>query len=252
MATLSEQMAAWLRRQVMDAGARGLVVGLSGGVDSAVVARVSQMAMGDSVIAVILPAHSDPQDERDARLVADQFKLRSLAVDLGNAYDAIVLAAQGAIEASGSVAGAFNDRAHRLSLANVKPRLRMTALYFVANRFNYLLAGTGNRSEIAIGYYTKYGDGGVDLLPLGSLVKGQVFALARELGVPERIVDKPPSAGLWMGQTDEGEMGFSYAELETFLRDGGRAMPAALVAKIERLVRVSEHKRGLPPVFEPA
>jgi NAD+ synthase len=127
----------------------------------------------------------------------------------------------------------------------------MSTLYFVANRLNYLVAGTGNKSEIAIGYYTKYGDGGVDLLPLGSLVKSQVRALGREVGVPGRIIDRAPSAGLWLGQTDEGEMGFAYADLDTYLREGPAPLAPALVMKIERLVRTSEHKRQLPPVFLP-
>ena len=127
----------------------------------------------------------------------------------------------------------------------------MTTLYYVANRLNYLVAGTGNRTEIAIGYYTKYGDGGVDLLPLGALVKSEVRALARELGVPERVIEKPPSAGLWIGQTDEGEMGFTYAELEDHLLKGPDAVAPATAMKIERLVRASEHKRHMPPMFEP-
>jgi NAD+ synthase len=250
MPTLSEQIAGWLRQQVTRAGSRGLVVGLSGGIDSAVVARLSQMAMRDAVLAVILPAYSDPQDERDARLVASHFKLNAVSLDLGNTYDSMIHAAQRAFESLPAAAGPIDEGANRLSLANVKPRLRMTALYFVANRMNYLVAGTGNRSEIAIGYYTKYGDGGVDLLPLGSLVKSQVRALARELGVPDRIIEKAPSAGLWLGQTDEGEMGFTYADLETYLREGPASLPPALVVKIERLARVSEHKRQLPPFFQ--
>src|SRR5262249_59921945 len=96
----------------------------------------------------------------------------------------------------------------RVPLANIKPRLRMTTLYFFANTLNYLVAGTGNRAELAIGYFTKYGDGGCDLLPIGHLGKSEVRALARELNVPQMIVDRAPSAGLWLGQTDEEEMGF--------------------------------------------
>ena len=116
-----------------------------------------------------------------------------------------------------------------MPIANVKPRLRMTTLYFLANTLNYLVAGTGNRSELAIGYFTKHGDGGVDLLPIGDLLKGDVRAAARDLGVPEPIIDKAPSAGLWAGQTDEGEMGFSYAELERYLTKGPETVAPALV-----------------------
>jgi NAD+ synthase len=249
MSTLSEQMAAWLRQRVADAGARGIVLGLSGGVDSAVVARVSQLAMPGAVLAVILPAYSDAQDERDARLVADHFSLPTVTVDLSGVYDGLLTAAQRALEGRRDAGTPASEQAGRLSLANVKPRLRMTTLYFVANRLNYIVAGTGNRSEIAIGYYTKYGDGGVDVLPLGALLKSQVRGLARELGVPEAIIEKAPSAGLWLGQTDEGEMGFTYADLETYLVEGPSGLSPALARKIERLVRASAHKRDLPPVF---
>jgi NAD+ synthase len=246
-------MAGWLRQHVHAAGARGIVVGLSGGIDSAVVARVAQMAAPDGVMTVIMPAHSDPRDADDAKFVADTYGLPVMTVDLTRPADALLVQVQQALGTwpPGSPS-ASDETASRLALANLKPRLRMTTLYYVANRLNYLVAGTGNRSEIAIGYYTKYGDGGVDLLPLGALVKSEVRALARDLGVPARIVDKPPSAGLWLGQTDEGEMGFTYAELEEYLRNGPDSLVPATVMKIERLVRVSEHKRHLPPVFDPA
>ena len=124
----------------------------------------------------------------------------------------------------------------------------MSTLYFVANSMNYLVAGTGNRSEITIGYFTKYGDGGVDVLPIGHLLKSHVRALARELGVPARVIDKPPSAGLWLGQTDEAEMGFTYDDLERYLQEGPQAVSPAVAMKIERLARASEHKRKPPPV----
>ena len=123
----------------------------------------------------------------------------------------------------------------------------MTSLYFIANSLNSLVAGTGNRSELAVGYFTKYGDGGVDLLPLANLVKSEVRALARELNVPDAIINRTPTAGLWLGQTDEAEMGFTYEELERYLHDGAQSVAPALAMKIERLVRASEHKRNLPP-----
>jgi NAD+ synthase len=245
-------MAEWLRERVHEAGARGIVLGLSGGIDSAVVARVAQMACPDAVMTVIMPAHSNPQDAEDARLVAGAFGLPVMTIDLTHPVEALLVQAQQALGTWPPGAAPDNEKASRLALANLKPRLRMTTLYYVANRLNYLVAGTGNRTEIAIGYYTKYGDGGVDLLPLGALVKSEVRALARELGVPERVIEKPPSAGLWIGQTDEGEMGFTYAELEDHLLKGPDAVAPATAMKIERLVRASEHKRHMPPVFEPA
>jgi NAD+ synthase len=251
MSILADQMAAWLRQQVEAANAKGLVVGLSGGVDSAVVARVAQLAMGEAVLGVIMPAHSDPQDQQDARLLAERFKLPVVVVDLSTMCDELNSLVQQALANQSAGALAVADAPPRLALANLKPRLRMTTLYAVANRFGYIVAGTGNRSEIAIGYYTKHGDGGVDLLPLGDLVKSEVLALARELDVPSGIVEKAPSAGLWRGQTDEGEMGFTYAELERFLLAGPTAIAPAVAARIDTLMRASDHKRRLPPVFTP-
>ena len=139
------------------------------------------------------------------------------------------------------------DIKSRVPVANVKPRLRMATLYFVANSLNYLVAGTGNRAELTIGYFTKYGDGGVDVLPIGDLLKSEVRALARELGVPQPILDKAPSAGLWLGQTDEEEMGFTYAELERYLTGGPDAVAPALALRLERMIRATDHKRTMAP-----
>lgn len=238
-----------MREHLAAGGARGFVVGLSGGVDSAVVARLAQIAAGDAVIAVLMPCHSDSRDEADARLVADHFRLRTVRIDLAQPYDALIAGLQnGTAAIPVKNGGTPDDIRARLPLVNVKPRLRMTTLYFVANTFNYLVAGTGNRSELAIGYFTKYGDGGVDLLPIGHLLKSQVRGLARELEVPAPIIDKAPSAGLWIGQTDEVEMGFTYADLERYLTERPTSVPPALAAQIERLVRASEHKRSPLPI----
>src|SRR5205807_6592398 len=173
-----------------------------------------------------------------------------IRVDLGGPYDALTATFKTAMQA---LPGAIlKDRPHddprsRVPLANMKPRLRMATLYFVANSLNYLVAGTGNKSELSIGYFTKYGDGGVDLLPLANLVKSEVRALARELNIPPAIVDRTPTAGLWLGQTDESEMGFTYDELERYLEEGAQSLAPAIAMRIERLVRASEHKRHLPP-----
>jgi len=239
----------WLEARATAASARGFVVGLSGGIDSAVVVRLCQLARPDATLAVLLPCHSDPRDEEDARLVADAFSLATVRVDLAPAYDALLAGARDALAPlSDREAHPPDDIRARLPLANVKPRLRMTTLYFVANTLNLLVAGTGNRSELTIGYFTKYGDGGVDLLPIGHLVKREVRELARELGVPDRVIEKPPSAGLWLGQTDEAEMGFTYADLERYLEDGPESVPPAVAMKIERLARASEHKKAPAPV----
>jgi len=134
--------------------------------------------------------------------------------------------------------------ARRLAEANLKVRLRMLTLYYFANQLNYIVVGSGNRSELAVGYFTKYGDGGVDILPLGNLVKAQVKELASFLGIPQEIIDKPPSAGLWEGQTDEGELGFSYDELDRYLATGEAS--DKVKNKIDSMMTAGEHKR-LPP-----
>jgi NAD+ synthase len=238
---------------MMAAGAEGFAVGLSGGLDSAVVARLCQIAAPGKVIGAILPCHSAPSDATDARAVAEHFGLQVLEIDLGPTYDRLV---EDARVASQRVSGeplratADGQAADRepMALANLKPRLRMSSLYFLANTLNYLVAGAGNRSELMIGYFTKYGDGGVDLLPIGGLLKGEVRNLARELEVPAGILDKPPSAGLWPGQTDEQEMGFTYTDLERYVIEGPDAVSPAVAMRIERLVRASEHKRSLAPI----
>ena len=254
MSARTDPIVEWLRQRLAQSGAAGFVVGLSGGIDSAVVARLCQMAAPANVVGVIMPCHSSTNDEADAQLVASTFDIPTVRVDLAPAYDILLgdleRAVAGVPKAQLAATRASDDQRARMPAANVKPRLRMTALYFLANTLNYLVAGTGNRSELAIGYFTKHGDGGADLLPIGALLKSEVEAAARELGVPPSIVDKPPSAGLWPGQTDEADMGFSYAALEKHLTNGPEAVAPALAMRIERLIRQTEHKRTLPPVPE--
>jgi NAD+ synthase len=237
----------WLRDRLLATQMRGFVFGLSGGIDSAVVARLCQLAAPHRVLGVLLPCYSHPQDEADARLVATTFAMPIVRVSLDETLDAITGALHDAVKGLPSHVETV-DIKQQMPAANIKPRLRMASLYFIANSLNYLVAGTGNRSELTLGYFTKYGDGGVDLLPIGGLVKSEVRALARELGVPAAVIDKPPTAGLWIGQTDESEMGFSYETLERYLRDGAAAVPPQVAARIEQLREVSDHKRHLPPI----
>lgn len=245
-----ERLAGWMRQRLQSAGGAGFVVGLSGGVDSAVVARLAQLAAPGQVIAALLPCHSDPLDEEDAALVVQQFALTTVRIDLTAPYDALIAALQPVMANPDYLRTRppLDPVRGRVPLANIKPRLRMTALYFLANTLNYLVAGTGNRSEIAVGYFTKWGDGGVDLLPLGRVTKRQVRAMAEELGVPRTIIERPPSAGLWAGQRDEEEIGISYADLDRYLMEGPPGAAPALAMKIERLARASDHKRELPPI----
>ena len=245
------EIVGWLRQRATAANARGFAVGLSGGVDSAVVARLCHLATPGQVAAVILPCGNDPHDEADALLVAEVFDIVPARIDLEPVYEAFVSQASPALDMlPAQMRPATDETADLIALGNVRPRLRMAALYFLANSLGYLVAGTGNRSELTVGYFTKYGDGGVDVLPIGHLLKSEVRALAKELGVPQAIIDKVPSAGLWQGQTDEAEMGFSYADLERYLAHGPEAVSPALALRLERIIRATEHKRMLPPTPE--
>lgn len=246
MGTRSRGIVEWLARRLAGSGKSGFVLGLSGGLDSAVVLRLCQLAAPDRVTAVMMPCHGDPADEADALEIARHFGIAPRRLDLAPAYDRLIADIGGAFPELIPPAGA-GAHAARLPLANLKARLRMASLYVVANSLDCLVAGTGNRSELLIGYFTKHGDGASDLLPIGGLLKGEVRTLARELDVPPAIVDKVPSAGLWAGQTDEAEMGFTYTDLERYVISGPDTVAPALAMRIERLMRASDHKRALPP-----
>lgn len=235
---LADQISGWIKEQIEGAGVRGAVVGLSGGLDSSVTAALCKRVT--DILGLIMPIHSDPLDEECASLLAKEFDIQVRRVDLSPVYDALVRALP---DPSG------------LPAANLKPRLRMATLYYFANKENRLVVGTGNKSEIMMGYFTKYGDGGVDILPLGGLLKRQVRELARELGIPSQIVARPPSAGLWAGQTDEGELGITYDQLDqvlTILESGGSVdFDGELVQRVKRHMEETKHKRVPIPIFEP-
>ena len=254
-ASLADEIAEWLRFQMNQSGAARLVLGLSGGIDSAVVCALCTMVAGPSrVIAAIMPIHSRPEDMRHAVLVANAFEVIPRVIDLAPAYDAL-LAVMPEDSASGLEDADVdpNTQALRrqLAVANAKPRLRMTTLYYLGNRYNGLVVGTGNKTELNIGYFTKYGDGGVDLLPLGDLDKTAVRGLARELGIPEPIIIKAPSAGLWEGQTDEAELGVTYEALDRALAvaGGDASIDPVTMDRVSALVAASEHKRQPIPMF---
>lgn len=228
----------WLRDQTEKSGTRGYVLGLSGGIDSAVVAALCERALPGHTLAVILPCYSDPKDVADAQLVADTIGCKVITADLAPAYDQLLAGLQGALDVEST----------KLALANIKPRLRMVTLYYYANLLNYLVAGTSNKCERYVGYFTKWGDGAADVLPIAHLLKSQVRELAVELGIPQRVIEKPPSAGLWQGQTDEQEMGVSYQQLEAYLT--GKPVPENAVRRIEALHRASRHKLSLPPTMK--
>lgn len=235
METLAAHLTDWISDAVTASGGKGTAFGISGGLDSAVVAALCKRAFPNHSLGLVMPCHSEPADAEDAHLTARHFGLASATVDLSATYDTIFE----------RLSETLTDLAEdALARANIKPRLRMTTLYAFANHLGYRVIGTGNRSELAVGYFTKYGDGGVDLLPLGNLTKTRVRELAAHLEVPQRIMERSPSAGLWPGQTDEHEMGLTYAELDAYLSGASRAGRE----RIEPLVAASAHKRSLPAI----
>ncbi len=233
---LAGRLVEWIRERVAEAGCRGTVFGLSGGVDSSTVASLCKRAFPNDCLGLIMPCHSDPADMEHALLLASKADIPHKVVSLDAVYD-------GLLKEIGDVGLAERKG---VAKANLKPRLRMATIYYHANALRYIVAGTGNKSEATVGYFTKYGDGGVDILPIGNLVKAEVYGLAEHLGVPKEIIEKPPTAGLWADQTDEAEMGLAYRDLDKYILTG--EAPKEVKEKIEGMRRASEHKRRMPLV----
>jgi NAD+ synthase len=253
----AREISSWLAARIAESGARTFVLGLSGGIDSAVVCGLATRAVGpDRVLGVIMPSSSNPDDAVQAARVASAFGVRTLTVDLtsmARSFQAS-MPTEAALEALRILpSGARDEAAARLAMANVRPRLRMATLYYVANLVSGMVVGTGNKSEAMIGYFTKYGDGGVDLFPIIDLYKHEVREIAREIGVPQTVIDRPPSAGLWEGQTDESEIGLTYDQLDAALAalESGQeqAIEPAVMQRVRQLHDRSAHKRSPVPAW---
>ncbi|SCY17216.1 NAD(+) synthase [Alkaliphilus peptidifermentans] len=239
-----EKVVAWLQQKVEESGTKGIVVGISGGIDSAVVANLIKKAFPENSLGVILPIKSSPKDVIDGRLVAEKAGIKNMTIDLTQEHSEML----SKIFDSLLQQNLFEEKNRRITDANLRARLRMTTLYGIANQLNYLVAGTDNAAEVYTGYFTKYGDGGVDILPIATLKKYEVYEWAKALGVPKEVLDREPSAGLWEGQTDEEEMGTTYSLIDAHLE--GKEIPKKDLEIIERLHRISEHKRVMPPFPE--
>lgn len=236
-----EKIVTWLQAQVKEAKVDGLLVGVSGGIDSAVVANLIKRAFPDNSLGVIMPCKSQSDDQKHARLVVEACDLPVMTVDLTETHNEMFSTIKQQLENSGSL----NEEQEKLADANLRARLRMSTLYTIATNHKYLVVGTDNAAEWYTGYFTKFGDGGVDLVPLVNLTKGEVREMAGYLEVPEEVIHKKPSAGLWEGQTDENEMGTSYANIDRHLK--GEEIPEEDRKIIEAMHKRSAHKRQLPP-----
>ena len=240
MKETAEEIIAWLKKQQEQSGTSGFVLGLSGGIDSSVAAGLITKACPGHCLGVIMPAGNHASDKEDAVKAAEAFGLPYIEIPLGTYREDLFSDVKEALAAENVEIGD-----EPMTKGNIGARLRMTTLYAVGNSLNYLVVGTDNAAETYTGYFTKYGDGGVDLVPLAHLTKGEVYELGRYLGGPESIMTQPPSAGFFAEQTDEGEMGVTYDTIDAFLR--GEEVSEHDREIICRLHRVSEHKRHLPP-----
>lgn len=239
----SDSIQKFIRDTVSESGKKGVVLGISGGLDSAVAAKLACDAIGpENVVCVFMPLKkSSEEDFRISSSFSKKLGCRYEVVEIQNAVDNLI-----------------SENASPLELGNLSARVRMAVLYGFALRENSLVMGTSNRSEIEIGYFTKYGDGGCDFLPLANLYKTQIYQLAEILGIPEEIVSKQPSAGFWDGQTDESELKMPYSVLDSVLFSLSQNKSAKQIscelnvplAEVENVVlrmKNTEHKRKLPP-----
>jgi len=248
LAARRERIVSFIEDTVADAGAERAVLGLSGGIDSSLTAHLAVEALGtDALHGLVMPgAVSTDENMGDAEMVATDLGIEYDVVEINPIVDVLLDVYP---EAEGD----------REAVGNARARSRAALGYLVANHEGAVVLGTGNRSEALVGYFTKYGDGAVDCHPIGNLYKQQVRQLARDVGVPEAIVTKPPTAGLWAGQTDEGELGVGYDTLDGVLAlhvDGPLSVAAtareldvdaALVERIAAMHERSAHKRAVPP-----
>ena len=247
----SKKIEKFIQEYVAQSKTKGVVVGLSGGIDSSVTAAIAVRALGkENVLGLILPnANLAQHYEDDARILAKQLGITVKKVSIADFVSAFKKNVDEELSSN------------KLVLGNAMARFRMIINYAYANYYHYLVLGTSNKTEIMVGYVTKFGDGGVDFEPCGGLYKTQIRLMAKYLNIPKSIIEKPPSAGLWNGQTDEGELGITYDLLDLILYGIEHKLNAEAIAKelqIEKtvvekvlaMIAKSEHKRHIPPVFE--
>jgi NAD+ synthase len=224
----------YIKNLLSSSGASGIVYGNSGGKDSALVGILCKRACQNTV-GLIMPCQSSRNygvDMQDGQRVAKQYDIETRLVDLTAIKEKYLETLSSATKLGA------------LAASNINPRLRMIALYAVAASENRLVAGTGNRSEAYMGYFTKWGDGAYDFNPIADLTVTEIYDFLRYLGAPEEIINKAPSAGLYEGQTDEGEMGVTYREIDEFLLNGKANQKTLEI--ISRFHAKTEHKRNMP------
>ena len=246
VAVYAEKIANWIRRQVDQAHRKGIVLGMSGGIDCSVTACMCQLADVD-VHLVLMPYGDDMKTTGSiihAMELIDKFNFSYHIFDIKTTVDSLMIP-----DDLPFYDIAQNDQA--LSRANLRPRVRMTYLYQFAQLSGRFVMGTGNLAERTVGYYTKWGDGACDLNALAMLTKQEVYTLARYLEIPSSIIDKKPSAGLWEGQTDEDELGMTYAQIDAYII-GGTSGNQETDRRIEEKIAFAAHKSAPIPMFDPS
>ncbi|VEU71359.1 NAD+ synthetase [Mesomycoplasma ovipneumoniae] len=224
----------WIRQEVQKANKKGVIFGISGGVDSALVAFLGKKAFPNSHLGLIMPIRDMSSDKNDIDQLVKKFEIATKEINLSSTFQ--------------NLKDLFSLK-NQLANYNIQPRLRMISLYAFAQELDYLVLGTDNFSEMYLGYFTKYGDGGVDLLPIVNLTKMQVYQISEQIGIPDSIIQKSPSANLWDNQKDEDELGFTYKDLDLFFTDPN-LVSDQVREKIEKIHNLSAHKRN--PVPRPA
>lgn len=227
-----EKRVEFIREQLAASHCAGIVYGNSGGKDSALVGILCKAAC-ENTVGIIMPCASKRNygmDKDDGMEVAEQFKIETRTVDLTPVREAEIAALDGVVK--------LTD----MAVANIAPRLRMVTLYAIAHAENRLVAGTGNASEAYVGYFTKWGDGAHDFNPIADLTVTEIYEFLEYLHAPRAVIEKAPSAGLFEGQTDESEMGITYASIDAYL--SGKPVSDHEREVIERMHARSEHKRA--------
>ncbi len=244
-----ENICKWIKNYVQKSGAKGIVIGLSGGIDSSITGYLCTKALSkENILSIYMPCYSSPDSGIDAKLLANNLKIKYIEIPIITIYN----------ETLSVLNLKKENKNYNLIQANLKARIRMNVLYANSNALNYLVCGTGNKSELDISYFTKFGDGAVDIEPLGNYYKTEIYNMAKLMPeIPESIILKPPSADLWDSQTDEKELGFTYKFLDRTLKaiqSGDNKLLDQInikkLNKIQNMIKSAIHKNNIPPRYE--
>ncbi|MGL5821627.1 MAG: NAD(+) synthase [Sarcina sp.] len=242
-----EKITTFIKNTVNNTKAKGVILGMSGGIDCSLVTALCKKA-GVNTLLVMMPYGDSmirTKDSNDAMELIEKFDVDFTTVNITTTVDALETTLKNSLKTNKGL----NIELDALALSNIRPRVRMTTLYSLGQSLGYLVGGTGNLSERTVGYSTKWGDSGHDFNPIGMLTKTEVRIMAKYLGVPDSIINKAPSAGLWAGQTDEDEMGVKYSEIDDYIITGGENISDDIFEMIKNREVRNTHKLEMPPIW---